>query len=81
MTAPSLGRTTNQHEYTRIDLGAPPSWDRGRLARIRSAQQSAVASGAFPAFLIPRGSPSRQDAGAPSIPGLPARRLSSRQDR
>ena len=44
-------------------------WDRGRLARIGSAQQSAVAPGVLLAFLILRGPQSRQDAGAPAYRG------------
>ncbi len=49
-------------------LGEASPWDRGRLARIRSAQQSAVASGVLLAFLILRA----YQAGR--MPALPAYR-------
>jgi len=61
----ALPGSSRQNEAT---WGVLP-WDRGRLARIGSAQQSAVASGILLAFLILRGLQGRQDAGAPSVPG------------
>jgi len=52
-------------------LGVPPSWDRGRLARIGSDSLSARrrGSGSSPCLLDPPCPQSRQDAGAPSMRG------------